>query len=160
MSTEAMKLALEAWQTSVYGSDRHHKTMLVAMTNMGQAIAEAETRGHGEHDSVAYIRGHEDERKAAEGQFTTMVEPSIHAGSGEKIGEKHHFTHRGQKQEQGEPVVWMAVSKSGNARFTDSLMAAKELTEYGWAVTPLYTTPQQSKFLVLTQEEFENDKGA
>ena len=70
------------------------------------------------------------------------------------------YTRLQPKQEQGEPVAWMAVSKSGNARFTDSLMAAKELTEYGWAVTPLYTTPQQSKFLGLTQEEFENDKGA
>jgi hypothetical protein len=38
----AMKQALEAWQTHVYGSDIHHKAMLVAMTNMGQAIAEAE----------------------------------------------------------------------------------------------------------------------
>lgn len=37
-----MKQALEAWQTSVYGSDSHHKAMLIAMTNMGQAIAEAE----------------------------------------------------------------------------------------------------------------------
>jgi len=37
-----MKQALEAWQTHVYGSDIHHKAMLVAMTNMGQAIAEAE----------------------------------------------------------------------------------------------------------------------
>lgn len=42
MSIEAMKQALEAWQTSVYGSERHHKAMLMAMTNMGQVIAEAE----------------------------------------------------------------------------------------------------------------------
>lgn len=42
--------------------------------------------------------------EAEKQQFTTMVEPSIHAGSGEKIGEKHHFHHRGQKQERGEPV--------------------------------------------------------
>lgn len=48
MSIEAMKQALEAWQTSVYGSDRHHKAMLVVMTNMGQAIAEAETQEQGE----------------------------------------------------------------------------------------------------------------
>ena len=39
---EAMKQALEAWQTSVYGSERHHKAMLLAMTNMGQAIEQAE----------------------------------------------------------------------------------------------------------------------
>ncbi len=42
MSIETMKQALEAWQTSVYGSERHHKAMLMAMTNMGQVIAEAE----------------------------------------------------------------------------------------------------------------------
>jgi hypothetical protein len=34
---EAMKQALEAWQTSVYGSESHHKAMLLAMTNMAQA---------------------------------------------------------------------------------------------------------------------------
>jgi len=38
----AMKQALEAWQTSVYGSDKHHKAMLLAMTKMNQAIAELE----------------------------------------------------------------------------------------------------------------------
>ena len=42
MSIEAMKQALEAWQTHVYGSDIHHNAMLVAMTNIGQAIEEAE----------------------------------------------------------------------------------------------------------------------
>ena len=39
---EVMKQALEAWETSVYGSERHHKAMLLAMTNMGQAIEQAE----------------------------------------------------------------------------------------------------------------------
>jgi len=39
MKDEALKLALEAWQTSVYGSESHHKAMLLAMTNMAQAIA-------------------------------------------------------------------------------------------------------------------------
>lgn len=34
----AMKRALEAWQTSVYGSESHHKAMLLAMTNMGRAL--------------------------------------------------------------------------------------------------------------------------
>jgi hypothetical protein len=34
---EALDLALEAWQTSVYGSESHHKAMLLAMTNMAQA---------------------------------------------------------------------------------------------------------------------------
>ena len=43
---EYIAAVFEAWQTSVYGSDRHHKAMLVAMTNMGQAIAEAEIREH------------------------------------------------------------------------------------------------------------------
>jgi len=51
MSIEAMKQALEAWQTSVYGSERHHKAMLFAMTKrnevfcrflVGQAIEQAE----------------------------------------------------------------------------------------------------------------------
>jgi hypothetical protein len=42
MSVEAMKQALEAWQTSVYGSESHHKAMLIAMTNMAQAIEQAE----------------------------------------------------------------------------------------------------------------------
>ena len=37
---EVLKQALEAWQTSVYGSDKHHKAMLLAMTKMNQAIAE------------------------------------------------------------------------------------------------------------------------
>jgi hypothetical protein len=36
---EALKRALEAWQTSVYGSESHHKAMLLAMTNMAQARA-------------------------------------------------------------------------------------------------------------------------
>jgi len=36
---EALKQLLEAWQTSVYGSDSHHKAMLLAMTNMAQALA-------------------------------------------------------------------------------------------------------------------------
>jgi hypothetical protein len=36
---EALKLALDAWQTSVYGSESHHKAMLLAMTNMAQALA-------------------------------------------------------------------------------------------------------------------------
>ncbi len=46
MTTEqlaAMPQALEAWQTSVYGSESHHKAMLIAMTNMAQAIEQAET---------------------------------------------------------------------------------------------------------------------
>jgi hypothetical protein len=46
---EAAKQALEAWQTSVYGSESHHKSMLLAMTNMAQAIAEAEKQ-----ESVAW----------------------------------------------------------------------------------------------------------
>jgi len=50
MSIEAMKQALEAWQTSVYGSERHHKAMLLAMTNMGQAIEQAEKQ-----EPVAWI---------------------------------------------------------------------------------------------------------
>ena len=37
-----MKQALEAWQTSVYGSESHHKALLIAMTNMAQAIEQAE----------------------------------------------------------------------------------------------------------------------
>jgi len=36
---KALELALEAWQTSVYGSESHHKAMLLAMTNMAQALA-------------------------------------------------------------------------------------------------------------------------
>jgi hypothetical protein len=50
MTIEAMKQALEAWQTSVYGSERHHKAMLLAMTNMGQAIEQAEKQ-----EPVAWI---------------------------------------------------------------------------------------------------------
>jgi hypothetical protein len=41
---EVLKQALEAWQTSVYGSDKHHKAMLLAMTKMNQAIAEWESQ--------------------------------------------------------------------------------------------------------------------
>lgn len=97
--------------------------------------------------------GHEDEEKAAKGQFTTMVEPSIHAGSGEKIG----FPHRGQKQEQGEPVgevtCWTVKGNLKNHDF-DYYGNLPDGTHL------LYTTPQQFKFLGLTQEEFENDKGA
>jgi len=44
MSIEAMKQVLEAWQTSVYGSDKHHKAMLLAMTKMNQAIANLESQ--------------------------------------------------------------------------------------------------------------------
>jgi len=39
---DAAKQAREAWQTSVYGSERHHKAMLFAMTKIGQAIEQAE----------------------------------------------------------------------------------------------------------------------
>lgn len=53
MSIEAMKQALEAWQTSVYGSERHHKAMLFAMTNIGAAIAEAEKQEPVAHSVVA-----------------------------------------------------------------------------------------------------------
>jgi hypothetical protein len=42
MTIEAMKQALEAWQTSCYGSEIHHKAMLLAMTKIGQAIEQAE----------------------------------------------------------------------------------------------------------------------
>lgn len=38
MSREVMKLALEAWQTSTYGTEQHHKAMMVAMTEVGKAI--------------------------------------------------------------------------------------------------------------------------
>jgi len=41
---EVLKQALEAWQTSVYGSDKHHKAMLLAMTKMNQAIAGLESQ--------------------------------------------------------------------------------------------------------------------
>jgi len=51
MSIEAMKQALEAWQTSVYGSEIHHKAMLLAMTKIGQAIEQAEKQ-----EPVAVIR--------------------------------------------------------------------------------------------------------
>jgi hypothetical protein len=34
MSISAMKQALEAWQTSVYGSESHHKAMLLALENV------------------------------------------------------------------------------------------------------------------------------
>ena len=44
MSIEAMKQVLEVWQTSVYGSDKHHKAMLLAMTKMNQAIANLESQ--------------------------------------------------------------------------------------------------------------------
>ncbi len=40
----AMKQALEAWQTSVYGSEHHHKAMLFAMTNIGTVIEAAEAQ--------------------------------------------------------------------------------------------------------------------
>ena len=40
MSKEAMKLALEAWQTSSYGQPSHHKAMVLAMTALRQALAE------------------------------------------------------------------------------------------------------------------------
>jgi hypothetical protein len=53
MTIEAMKQALEAWQTSVYGSESHHKSMLLAMTNMAQAIAEAEKQEPVAHSVVA-----------------------------------------------------------------------------------------------------------
>jgi hypothetical protein len=34
-------------------------------------------------------------------------------------------------------VAWMAVSRSGTARFTDNPAAATELESYGWTLTPL-----------------------
>ena len=43
------------------------------------------------------------------------------------------------KQEQGEPVAWMAENKAGNVRFTNIGESADQLESYGWAVTPLYT---------------------
>jgi len=38
MSREVMQQALEAWQTSAYGTVQHHKAMLVAMTEVGKAM--------------------------------------------------------------------------------------------------------------------------
>ena len=62
---EVLKQALEAWQTSVYGSDKHHKAMLLAMTKMNQAIAELESQEpvavgevvneRGEVDYISYV---------------------------------------------------------------------------------------------------------
>lgn len=34
-------------------------------------------------------------------------------------------------------IAYMAVSRSGTARFTDNPDAARELERYGWAITPL-----------------------
>ncbi len=34
---EALRMALEAWQTSTYGTVQHHKAMLAAMTEVGKA---------------------------------------------------------------------------------------------------------------------------
>ena len=92
----------------------------------------------GEPDSVAYIHGHEDEEKAAKGQFTTMVEPSIHAGSGEKIG----FPNRGQKQKQGEPVAVMELYESGWDLVENIDTDWLETLPFG---TKLYTHPQPAQ---------------
>ena len=42
---------------------------------------------------------------------------------------------------QQDPVAWMAESKDGHVRFTNIGQSADELESYGWAVTPLYTSP-------------------
>ncbi|MDB5887031.1 MAG: hypothetical protein JWR74_3202 [Polaromonas sp.] len=36
---QAAQIALNAWQTSCYGDDRHHKEMLLAMTSLRAALA-------------------------------------------------------------------------------------------------------------------------
>ena len=36
---DAAQMVLEAWQTSVYGDERHHKAMLLAMTTLCAAIS-------------------------------------------------------------------------------------------------------------------------
>ena len=55
---------------------------------------------------------------------------------------------------QQDPVAWMAESKDGHVRFTNIGQSADELESYGWAVTPLYTSPPAQEF-VLTAREIE-----
>ena len=52
---EAMKQVLDAWQTSVYGSDSHHRAMLLAITSMVKAIEQA-----GKQEPVAWMNVKED----------------------------------------------------------------------------------------------------
>ncbi len=104
--------------------------------------------------TVAYIRGHEDGKKAANGQFPTMVESSIHAGSGEKIG----FPHRGQKQkqEQGEPVAVMELYESGWDLVENIDTDWLETLPFG---TKLYTTPPQHKPLTVRLVSYPESNG-
>jgi hypothetical protein len=55
MSVAAMKQVLDAWQTSVYGSDSHHKAMLLAITNTVKAIEQAEKQ-----EPVAWMWQHDE----------------------------------------------------------------------------------------------------
>jgi hypothetical protein len=81
---EVLKQALEAWQTSVYGSDKHHKAMLLAMTKMNQAIAEWESQ-----EPVATVTS----ETGADITMSWWHEPALPIGT--KL-----FTHPPQRTEQ------------------------------------------------------------
>jgi hypothetical protein len=55
---ETMKQVLDAWQTSVYGSDSHHKAMLLAITNMAKAIQREALLEAAENDVFEHAMAH------------------------------------------------------------------------------------------------------
>ena len=69
---DALKMALEAWQTSAYGTAQHHKAMLVAMTEVGKKVLEQPKQervewgvdwGHnGERSCVVIVKKYSDGR--------------------------------------------------------------------------------------------------
>jgi hypothetical protein len=59
MTREVMQQALEAWQTSAYGTVQHHKAMMVAMTEVGKAIlAQPALPPCHSDDAAAFIEKH------------------------------------------------------------------------------------------------------
>ena len=68
-------------------------------------------------------------------QFTNVVNPSIHAGSGEKIDEKHNFHHGGIEQK---PYGYLKLS---NGKFYVEVVGVPDL-DCNPDYLPLHTHPQ------------------
>ena len=104
MSIEAMKQWREALENTLgfTGSRQIDSVTRQAITSISQAIAEAERQ-----------------------QLTNVVNPSIHAGSGEKTGENHDFHHSGIEQK---PLASDGSDGSGYKKAIDDVKKAYGIT--------------------------------
>ena len=133
MSITAMKQALEAWQTSVYGSESHHKAMLIAMTNMSQAIEQAEKQ----EPHSWYSAEHDEWMTNKTRKEHEALNSYTHKVGGFDL--PLYTTPQPQQAEKQEPVASDAYDKID--RFLRNNLNDIDYTEYSDALDNLYTTP-------------------